>query len=93
MENHVQQKKEKLKPMMDKHGELIGPLTDAYECPVSIEYEYDGMYMVYIILTASLEYLQWITMKASSYIYEESIEIIFFQVVQVQEAGKHGWDF
>ena len=43
MENHVQQKKDKMKPTMDMDGELIGPLTDAYECPVSVDYEY-GMF-------------------------------------------------
>ena len=40
METHVQQKKDKMKPTTDKDGELIGPLTDPVECPVSIEYEY-----------------------------------------------------
>ena len=40
MENHVQQKKDQMKPTMDKYGELIGPLSGAFECPVSIEYEY-----------------------------------------------------
>lgn len=49
MEAHVQQKKEKQRPGLSKDGELIGPLSDAFECPVSIEYELDGQFRPTVI--------------------------------------------
>ncbi len=45
----MQQKKEKQRPGLSKDGELIGPLSDAFECPVSIEYELDGQFRPTVI--------------------------------------------
>ena len=44
MEGHVQKKKDQAKPGMSKDGELLGPITSAFECPVSVDYECKYVY-------------------------------------------------
>ncbi len=45
MQAFVQEKKDKQRPGMSTEGELIGPVSDAYECPVSVDYEYDSKFV------------------------------------------------